>query len=81
MGHSPRLLLHIIQSLPAGLVGTKEAMDAASIIEQVWLDVQQVKDALAVAKITQAHHVNVHCGTEDIFVAGDLVMLSTFNWH
>ena len=79
MGRSPRLLPHIVQALPAGLTGTKEAVDAASIIEQVWVDVQEAKDALAVAKISQAHYANAHCGTEDIFVAGNLVMLSTFN--
>ena len=81
MGRSTRLLPHIIQSLPAGLMGMKEAVDAAGIIEKVWLDVQQAKDALAVAKITQAYYMNAHHGTEDIFVPGDLVMLSTFNWH
>ena len=79
MGRSLRLLPHIVQTLPAGLTGTKEAVDAASIIEQVRVDVQQAKDALAAAKISQAHYVNAHRGTEDIFVAGDLVMLSTFN--
>ena len=52
MGHLPRLLPHIIQSLPAGLVGMKEVADAMGIIEQVWLDVQQAKDTFAAAKIT-----------------------------
>ena len=80
MGCSPRLLPHIVQAPPAGLTGTKEAVDAVGIIEQVQVDMQQTKDALAAAKISQAHYVNVHHGTEDIFVAGELVMLSTFNW-
>ena len=31
------------------------------------------------AKISQAHYANAHRGTEDVFMAGDLVMLSTFN--
>ena len=79
MGHLPRLLPHIVQALPAGLRGTKEAVDTMGVIEQVQLDMQQAKDALAVAKISQAHYMNVHHGTEDVFMAVDLVMLSTFN--
>lgn len=81
MGHSPRLLPMIVESLPVGLSSTKEAVNAATIIEQVRLDIQQVKDALAAAKIAQAHYAKAHCGTEDISVLGDLVMLLTFNQH
>ena len=38
IGHSPRLLPHIVQALPAGLMGMKEAVDAMGVIEQVQLD-------------------------------------------
>jgi len=79
MGRSPRLLPPIVQSLPVGLVGAKEAVDAAAVIERVALDVQEAKDALTAAKIAQAHYAKAHRGVEDVFVVGDLVMLSTFN--
>ena len=38
IGHSPRLLPHIVQALPAGLMGMKEAVDVVGVIEQVQLD-------------------------------------------
>ena len=58
MGHSPRLLPPVVKLLLVGLVGMKEAVDMASIIEQVALDVQEAKDSLAVAKITQVHYTD-----------------------
>ena len=79
IGHSPRLILPILNLLLMELGGTKEAVDAASLIEQITVNVQDAKDALAAAKISQAYYANAHCGIKDVFVAGDLVMLSTFN--
>ena len=81
MGLSPKLLPPILELLPVSLAGTKEAVDTASIIEQVALDIQEVKNTLTTANVTQAHYVKAHCGVEDIFMAGNLVMLSTFNQH
>ena len=78
---SLRLLLPILESLPVSSAGTKEAVDAVSIIEQVALDVQEAKDTLAAAKVTQAHYAKVHGGVEDIFIIGNHIMLSTLHQH
>ena len=79
MGHSPRLVPPILNLLPTELGGTKEAVNAVSLIEEIAINVQDAKDALAAAKVSQAYYANTHCGIEDVFVVGDLVMLSTFN--
>ena len=79
MGYSPRLLPHILSWLPGELAGTKEAVNAASLIDKIHIDVQNAKDALVAAKFAQAYYANFHCGIEDVFVVSDLVMLSTFN--
>ena len=81
MGQSPQLLPPILHVLPTGLAGMKEAIDAMSIIEQVTLNVQEVKDLLAAAKITQVHYTKLHHRPEDAYVVGDLVMLSTDNQY
>jgi hypothetical protein len=39
----------------------------------------EAKDNLLQAKVTQAHFANQHQGKDDIFVVGDLVMLSTLH--
>ena len=79
MGHSPKLLLPIVNLLLVELSGTKEGVDVASLIDKIDMDVQDAKDTLAAAKVAQAYCTNAHHGIEDVFVAGDLVMLSTFN--
>ena len=79
MGQSLRLLPPILKSLPTEIAGTKEAVNAVDVIEHVAIDVQGAKNALAAAKVGQAHYANAHHGVEDIFVTGDLKMLSTFN--
>ena len=79
MGHSPRLVPPVLDLLLMELSGTKEAVDTASLIEEIAVNVQDAKDALAAAKISQAYYANAHCGVEDVYVVGDLVMLSMFN--
>lgn len=79
MGCSPRLILPILESLPVGLAGRKEAVDAASIIEQVVLDVQEAKDVLEAAKVAQADYAKVHQGVEDVFIVSDHIMLLTLH--
>ena len=79
IGCSPRLILPILNLLPMELGGTKEAVDAASLIEQITVNVQDAKDAIAAAKISQAYYANAHHGVEDVFIISDLVMLSMFN--
>jgi hypothetical protein len=54
-------------------------VDALRLIEQVNTDVAEAKDNLLLAKIFQADHVNRRRGPEDVYVAGDMVMLSTTN--
>lgn len=77
MGHSLRLLLPIFQTLPNGLAGTKEAIGTASIIEQI---VQETKDSLTAAKITQAHYAKLHCSTKDVYIVGDQVVMLSIYW-
>ena len=79
MGRLPRLIPPILDPLPMELSGTKEAVDAASLIKGIAINVQDAKDALAAAKVSQAYYANAHCGVKDVFVVGDLVMLSTSN--
>ena len=79
IGCSPRLIPPVLNLLPMELSGTKEAVNTASLIKQITVNVQDAKDALAAAKISQAYYANAHHGVEDVFVIGDLVMLSTFN--
>ena len=79
MGHLPRLIPPILNLLLMELSGTKEAVDAASLIEGIAVNVQDAKDALAAAKVSQAYYANAHHGVKDVFVVGDLVMLSTSN--
>ena len=79
IGHSPRLVPPVLNLLPMELSGTKEAVNAALLIEEIAVNVQDAKDALAAAKISQAYYANAHCGVEDVFVVDDLVMLSMFN--
>ena len=79
IGHSPRLILPILNLLLMELGDTKEAVNTASLIEQITVNVQDAKDTLTAAKISQAYYANAHRGVEDVFVVGDLVMLSMFN--
>ena len=79
MCHSPRLVLPILDLLPMKLSGTKEAVDVASLIEGIVVNVQDVKDALAATKVSHAYYANAHCGVEDVFVVGDLVSIVGVN--
>lgn len=80
IGHSPRLLPPIVESLPVSSASTRDTIDTA-VIEWVGLDVQQAKDALPAAKGTQVHYAKAHHSTEDVSIIFNLVMLSPFNWH
>ena len=68
-----------MNSLPVALSGTREGVNVASLIDQINIDVQDVKNALVASKIAQVHYMNTHNGVEDIFVVGDLLMLLGFN--
>ena len=54
MGRSPRLIPPILDPLPMEFSGTKEAVDMASLIEGIAINVQDVKDALPATKVSQA---------------------------
>ena len=51
MDCSPWLLPPILESLPAEITGTKEAVETADIINHIMIDIQNAEDALAVAKV------------------------------
>lgn len=69
----------IINSLPVELSGTKEGVNMASLIDQINMDIQDTKDALAATKVTQAYYASAHHGIEDTFAVSDLMMLPTSN--
>jgi RNase H-like domain found in reverse transcriptase/Integrase zinc binding domain len=77
MGRSPHIIPPIVPSdLPPPLVNTDDATLAANVIEQHNTDVDDVKDALLYVKVSQAHFANSSRGHEDIYIVGDLVMLT-----
>jgi hypothetical protein len=80
MGCAPRIIPPLIPStLSADQINSQEGQDAKAMIERVQLDVNEAKDNLLTAKVTQAHHANAHRGKDDVFTVGDRVMLSTLH--
>ena len=55
---------------------TPEADAAIALIQKIESDIQEAKDNLLAAKVTQAEFANRHRANEDIFTIGDKVMLS-----
>ena len=58
---------------------SKEHISAHEVMARVKQDVQDAKDNLMVAKITQAHHANEHRRDDPEYKPGDQVILSTLN--
>lgn len=80
MGRSPHTLpLIVLDAVPEELWGTPAAADAQEIIDRLKIDVKEAKDNLLQAKVFQSHYMNKHHGPEDIFVVGELVLISTLH--
>jgi hypothetical protein len=77
MGRSPRIIPPIIA--PSTAPCSTDTTSPADIIHLVDLDVAEARDNLIRAKTVQAFHANQHRGKEDIFKAGDKVMLATLH--
>jgi hypothetical protein len=75
-GKSPRLLPPLV-NLPKS--NTNEQKTAQKIIEQLYLDIEDTKDNLRVAKINQSFYANQHHNPLHDYKEGSLVMLSTLN--
>jgi hypothetical protein len=50
-----------------------------AIIELLEIDMQEARDSLMAAKISQSHYVNINRDTDPTFKVGDKVMLATKN--
>jgi hypothetical protein len=58
---------------------TPEEAVAHAIIECLEIDIQEARDSLTVAKISQSHYMNINCDPDPTFKVGDKVMLATKN--
>jgi hypothetical protein len=81
MGRSPRLIPPIVpSSLPP--LDENAATEAAKILfSRISSDVNEAKDNLLQAKISQAFHANQLRGPEPTYQIGDCVMLATLHRH
>jgi len=78
-GHSPRVIPLLVP-----LVNTEDSSDidcALRVLKQLDDDVREAKDNLLEAKVSQATHLNRHCGKEVTYMEKDHVMLSTLHWR
>jgi hypothetical protein len=75
-GRSPRLIPPIAP-LPDN--ASHDKITAHDIISQININVKKAQYNFLTAKIQQAYHANEHRAPEDIYKAGDQVMLSTEN--
>jgi hypothetical protein len=84
-GYSPRLIPPLLQGngTPHIIVTpsdtTPEEVAARAMVERLEMDIQEAKDSLMAAKISQTHHVNKDRDLEPSFKVGDRVMLVTSN--
>lgn len=80
MGRLPHLMPPVVsEALPEDLVATSEADSAKAVIETIHLNEIEAQDNLLMAKVHQVHFANEKCGPDDVFVVGELVMLSTLH--
>ncbi|KDQ54032.1 hypothetical protein JAAARDRAFT_106478, partial [Jaapia argillacea MUCL 33604] len=82
MGRSPHIIPPLLTSEIATVTESTneaDAQHAADLIKHLEINVLQAQDNLLVAKVSQAAAANAHRGKEDVFVIGDLVMLSTLH--
>src|ERR1700729_458371 len=80
MGRSPYIIPPLVPSeLPPDLAGTDDTALASTIINHIATEVNEAKDALLHAKVTQAHFANADRGREVVYAIGDLMMLSTLH--
>ena len=76
-GPSPRLIPPLVTiTTDESTMDTPEADAAIALIQKIESDIQEAKDNLLAAKVTQAEFANRHRANEDIFTIGDKVMLS-----
>ena len=59
----------------------EDSPSAITLIEQLNLDIMEAQNNLLAAKVSQSEFTNQHWSTEDVFMPGDKVMLSTENCH
>jgi len=77
MGHSPRIIPPLVSNETNSDRSDDEALAAEDLICRIALDVDEAKDNLLAAKISQATFANKHRGKEVEYAVGDKVMLST----
>ncbi|KAF9645496.1 hypothetical protein BDM02DRAFT_3064443, partial [Thelephora ganbajun] len=73
-GRSPRLIPPITPAARRSV-----DVDILGLIDWINTDVEEAKDNLMLTKVFQADQVNKKRGPEDVYKAGDLVMLSMAN--
>jgi hypothetical protein len=78
MGRSPRLLPPLV---PSSVPVEPSAINAADLILQLQDVLADAKDNLLLSKVTNAHFSNLSRSPDNIYKAGDLVMLSTVHHH
>jgi hypothetical protein len=80
MGHSPHVIPPIVPSELPPMKDCKEELEAAmNAVNDINTVVEEVKDNLLRAKMSQAMAANSERSAEDIFAVGDKVMLQTKN--
>jgi hypothetical protein len=78
MGHSPRVLPPLIPSLPEiDALRRDVAASLRTTLHTIADCESQAKDALIVARVSQAHFANLHRAPEREYKVGDKVLLST----
>jgi hypothetical protein len=80
LGRAARVLPPIVPDrIPEEWSSTVEAAKATGLLEKMEEDMEEARDNLLAAKVTQAHHANARRGAEDVFKVGEKVMLSTLH--
>ncbi|KIM90205.1 hypothetical protein PILCRDRAFT_35738, partial [Piloderma croceum F 1598] len=77
-GHSPRIIPPLIPLVP-NLDEVDDVNNALEVLRRLHDDIQEAKDNLLRAKVSQAEFANHHRRDEVVFATGDHVMLSTFH--
>jgi hypothetical protein len=85
LDHSPRIIPLLLQGngVPHIIVTppnmTPEEAAAYAIIEHLEIDIQEARDSLMAAKISQSHYANINYDPNPTFKVGDKVMLAMKN--
>jgi hypothetical protein len=76
MGRSPRILPPLV---PCPTTPSIDEAAARVIVSDISSLEAEAKDALLASKVSQAHYANLHRSPEDVFSAGDKVLLKTLH--